>query len=48
MVKDEIDTSRPPKMPVSPDIFDTLPQELQVQIFDLLPIASVLALKAAL
>ncbi|KAE8326302.1 hypothetical protein BDV39DRAFT_206194 [Aspergillus sergii] len=47
MVKDEMDTSRTPKMPVGPDIFDTLPQELRVQIFDLLPIASVLALKAA-
>ncbi|KAE8343030.1 hypothetical protein BDV24DRAFT_161847 [Aspergillus arachidicola] len=47
MVNNERDTSEPQEAPQSFDIFSTLPYELRQQIFSLLPLSSVLALKAA-
>ena len=47
MVNKEIDKAEPEKGPESADIFNKLPYELRQQIFSLLPLASVLALRAA-
>ncbi|KAE8327907.1 hypothetical protein BDV39DRAFT_192560 [Aspergillus sergii] len=47
IVNNEKDTSHTQEGPQSFDIFNTLPYELRQQIFSLLPLSSVLALKAA-
>ncbi|KAE8159866.1 hypothetical protein BDV40DRAFT_272152 [Aspergillus tamarii] len=47
LVNKEIDKAEPEKGPESADIFNKLPYELRQQIFSLLPLASVLALRAA-
>jgi hypothetical protein len=47
IVSEGTDTSQIQKIQKNRDIFDTLPYELQLQLFNLLPVSSVLALKAA-